>query len=43
MTDLRKPQQVSIDTKSILIGSFVFAIAFALVGILTRHYVWIGA
>lgn len=43
MTDLRKPQEIAVDTKTMLLGSFVFAIIFFLIGSIFRHYVWIGA
>jgi hypothetical protein len=36
-------QEIKVDTKTILLGSFTFAIAFFIVGFICRHYVWIGA
>lgn len=35
-------EPIKIDTKTILIGSFAFAVAFFIVGSIFRHYVWVS-
>lgn len=43
MKRLNKPQEISINTYSIFIGSFIFALIFFAIGSLWRYYVWVGA
>ena len=44
MSDLRPqdPIEVKITTKDILIGTFIFAIVFWVIGITFRYYVYVG-
>lgn len=44
MSDLRPqdPIEVKITTKDILIGTFIFALVFGVIGITFRYYVYVG-
>lgn len=41
--DLRKPQEITVNPLSIIVGSFIFAIIFFAIGSLWRYYLVIGA